>query len=503
MSKKVGVYEIGKLLGEGSFGSVRMAVNTKNKEIVAMKIIEKEKIKKQELLGNLKKEIEFLMMIEHPNVVKLIEVLASKSKIYLVLEYVSQGELWEKIRKIGRFEEDYARQIFRQIIRALDYCKTKKIAHRDLKPENILLDSSGNVKISDFGLSSLYKDNSNFTNYLHTTCGTVHYLAPEVIQNMGYDGHLADIWSCGVILFFMLAGYQPFDDPNVSKLLEKIVSANYEFPKSFGKSVKDLLTGIFNNNPTKRYDTEKIKSHPWFLEKITPLEVRGFQEDQEKFIQELEKQKSLMDRSPMDRSPMARDNDESRIVEVNSPTMKEKLSGDLFSFAPRRLNAFELATCLCGTLMNRLFDTSVKQIKSAKSSPESSPHSKPVNHLAPNKAAHIEALQQFTSGKKMEEIVETIQTAFAKTECYTHGFDFSQDFKIEAIYHVGKEVVKVACEVFEVGSKIYLVSFTKTEGQLKNFLKIYGHIFQYVKELIYENDPNKDDIGGLIRPFKC
>ena len=99
-----------------------------------------------------------------------------------------------------------ARKIFRQLIRALSYCKGKNVCHRDLKPENILLDEKGNVKVSDFGLSSLHRDKGNFANVLHTTCGTINYLAPEIIQNVGYDGHLADVWSCGVILYFMLAG---------------------------------------------------------------------------------------------------------------------------------------------------------------------------------------------------------------------------------------------------------------------------------------------------------
>lgn len=184
---------------------VREAVNVKTKETVAMKSLDKEKIKKESLIDNLKQEISILMMIDHPNVVQLHEVLASKTKIYLVLEYVKGGELWDYIRKKSKLQEEEARFFFRQIIRTLNYCKTKNVAHRDIKPENILIDGL-KIKISDFGLSALHKDPGTLTQVLHTTCGTINYLAPEVINNKGYDGFKADIWSTGVLLFFCLAG---------------------------------------------------------------------------------------------------------------------------------------------------------------------------------------------------------------------------------------------------------------------------------------------------------
>lgn len=171
-----------------------------------MKIIDKEKIKKEDLIQNLKAEISILMMISHPNIVKLIEVLASKTKIYLVLEFISGGELFDIIKKNGNIEEKVMRGYFRQILKAIDYCKGKNIAHRDIKPENILVTVDGTMKVSDFGLSSLYKDPQNLTKLLHTTCGTINYLAPEVIQNVGYDGHKADVWSLGVLLFVCISG---------------------------------------------------------------------------------------------------------------------------------------------------------------------------------------------------------------------------------------------------------------------------------------------------------
>lgn len=137
MKKKVGEYEIGEILGEGSFGVVKRAVHSKTKEIVAIKIIDKEKVKKDSMIENLKKEVSILMVVDHPNIVNLKEVLASKTKIYLVLEYVSGGELWGIIREKTKLHEDESRKYFRQIVRALGHCKSKTIAHRDIKPENM------------------------------------------------------------------------------------------------------------------------------------------------------------------------------------------------------------------------------------------------------------------------------------------------------------------------------------------------------------------------------
>lgn len=161
---------------------MRSAVNLITKEEFAIKIIDKDKVKKEDLIDSLKREIQILMMIDHPNIVRLIEVLASKTKIYLVLEWVKGGELFDFIRKNQCIPEALMRKFFRQIVRAISYCQSKQIAHRDLKPENILICGQNElVKVNDFGLSSLYQDSSYMNNQLYTTCGTVHYLAPEVI----------------------------------------------------------------------------------------------------------------------------------------------------------------------------------------------------------------------------------------------------------------------------------------------------------------------------------
>lgn len=266
MVKRVGKYEIGTTLGQGSFGKVKLATNTETGQQVAIKILDKEKIQKQNMGAQIKKEISIMKMVKHSFVVKLYEVLASRSKIFIVLELVTGGELFDKIVRHGRFDEKMARFYFRQLVRGVKYCHKAGVCHRDLKPENLLLDADGNLKISDFGLSALYTgstdDNSRAT-LLHTTCGTPNYVAPEVLNDKGYDGRAADVWSMGVILYVLLAGYLPFDEPIMSALFRKIQKADFEYPAWFSPQIRSLLDKILVTNPKKRLTLEQIEADPW------------------------------------------------------------------------------------------------------------------------------------------------------------------------------------------------------------------------------------------------
>jgi len=279
MPKKVGKYEIGKTLGEGTFGKVKWAVDSTNGQQVAIKILDKDKIQRQNMGAQIKKEISIMKMVRHPNVVKLYEVLASRTKIFIVLELVTGGELFDKIVAEGRFAATQARFYFRQLIEGVRYCHSQGVAHRDLKPENLLLDSRGYLKISDFGLSALYtgEGDSTRTTLLHTTCGTPNYVAPEVLNDKGYDGRAADVWSCGVILYVLLAGFLPFDEPHMSALFKKIQKAEYVYPSWFGEHEKDLIDKILIPDPTKRIGVADIMKHPWFIgpDSYTPLPLEG------------------------------------------------------------------------------------------------------------------------------------------------------------------------------------------------------------------------------------
>ena len=194
----------------------------------------------------------------------------------------------------------------------MHYCHERGISHRDLKPENILIDETGRIKISDFGLSVFCRKLQEGPNLMHTTCGTLNYIAPEIVKNTGYDGQLADIWACGVILYFMLTGRRPFDDDSVHKLLDKIIVGDFKFPQpqtvlgiskqnssgggdseaprnKISEEAKDLVKRILNPNPRKRFTIEQIMMHPWM--QTGDLEISESDEDiDEEDVDELEDQ---------------------------------------------------------------------------------------------------------------------------------------------------------------------------------------------------------------------
>ncbi|OMO75838.1 hypothetical protein CCACVL1_16009 [Corchorus capsularis] len=255
-------YELGRLLGQGNFGKVYYARNMETSQSVAIKVIDKEKVMKVGMIDQTKREISGMSLVKHPNVLELFEVMASKSKIYFVMEYAKGGELFNKVSK-GKLKEDMARKYFQQLISAVDFCHSRGVYHRDLKLENLLLDEFGVIKVSDFGLSALKKSRHQ-DGLLHTTCGTPAYVAPEVISRRGYDGAKADIWSCGVILYVLLAGHLPFQDSNLMTLYRKISKAEYKFPNWFSPEVCKLLSRMFNPNPKARISIAKIMADPWF-----------------------------------------------------------------------------------------------------------------------------------------------------------------------------------------------------------------------------------------------
>ncbi|KAG9132037.1 hypothetical protein Leryth_017811 [Lithospermum erythrorhizon] len=255
-------YELGRLLGQGTFAKVYYARSISTGESVAIKVIDKDKVLQVGLVEQIKREISVMRLVQHPNIVHLYEVFATKTKIYFVMEYARGGELFKKVAK-GKLKEDHARRYVQQLINAVDFCHSRGVYHRDLKPENLLLDEYDNLKISDFGLSAL-TDSKSQDGLLHTTCGTPAYVAPEVINRKGYDGAKADVWSCGVILYVLLAGYLPFQDPNLVEMYRKIGKAQYKCPGWFPPEVRKLLARIMDPNPNTRISIAKIKENPWF-----------------------------------------------------------------------------------------------------------------------------------------------------------------------------------------------------------------------------------------------
>lgn len=264
MPKQIGEYEIGKTLGRGKYSKVKYAVHIKSGKAYAMKILNLKDVRREQMETQLRKEIAIMKMIQNEHVVQLKDVLQTDRHIYISMELVTGGELFEKIVAAERFDENVSRRYFQQLVIAVSHCHTQGIAHRDLKPENLLLGADDKIKITDFGLSTLAKGRHGKKQVLKTTCGTPNYVAPEVLREEGYEGFKADIWSIGVILFVMLAGYLPFDDNDVEVLFKKIESGKLNYPPFFSKGAKSLLQSMLMVDPEKRASLTDIKRHPWF-----------------------------------------------------------------------------------------------------------------------------------------------------------------------------------------------------------------------------------------------
>ncbi|XP_078438994.1 CBL-interacting protein kinase 21 [Wolffia australiana] len=256
----MGRYQVGKTIGEGTFAKVKIAVDMKNGKTVAVKILDKKMVLERSLMHQVEREIGAMKILHHPNIVRIHEVIASKSKIYIVMEYVSGGQLSEKMSCHSIMSETEARKYFQQLIDAVDYCHSQGVYHRDLKPENLLIDSRGNLKLSDFGLSALRRPG----NLLSTACGSPSYVAPEVIVRKKYDGAAADVWSCGVVLFELLAGFLPFQDRNMMNLYRKIARAECKLPEWFTAPQKKLLAKLLDPNPLRRAKVGEIIEDSWF-----------------------------------------------------------------------------------------------------------------------------------------------------------------------------------------------------------------------------------------------
>lgn len=227
---------------------------------VAVKILEKEKIKDSSDNERVSREIKILKLVKHPNIVQLYEIIETTKELFLIMELAEGGELFDYIVARSRLKEPEACKFFSQIMLGVEYLQKVMVVHRDLKPENLLIDSQKNIKIVDFGLSNLYKSGET----LKTACGSPCYAAPEMIAGKRYHGATVDVWSCGVILFAMICGYLPFEDPNTSQLYKKILTADYRCPKWVSAEAQDLLKKILNTDPDKRFTIEMIRMHSWY-----------------------------------------------------------------------------------------------------------------------------------------------------------------------------------------------------------------------------------------------
>ncbi|XP_066466550.1 serine/threonine-protein kinase MARK2 isoform X7 [Tiliqua scincoides] len=254
----IGNYRLLKTIGKGNFAKVKLARHVLTGKEVAVKIIDKTQLNSSSL-QKLFREVRIMKVLNHPNVVKLFEVIETEKTLYLVMEYASGGEVFDYLVAHGRMKEKEARAKFRQIVSAVQYCHQKFIVHRDLKAENLLLDADMNIKIADFGFSNEF----TFGNKLDTFCGSPPYAAPELFQGKKYDGPEVDVWSLGVILYTLVSGSLPFDGQNLKELRERVLRGKYRIPFYMSTDCENLLKKFLILNPSKRGTLEQIMKDRW------------------------------------------------------------------------------------------------------------------------------------------------------------------------------------------------------------------------------------------------
>lgn len=258
--QRIGPYKILKTIGVGSFSRVQLAKHEPTGQKVAIKVLPRASLGAAQ-----QREIEILKFLEHPNIIRIYEVVYTDDYVYMVVEYVAGGELFDYLVDHKHLSEGQARLFFQQLISAVEYCHARRVVHRDIKPENLLLGADHTLKLADFGLSTFMKDGF----FLETSCGSFNYASPEIVQGAVYAGPEVDVWSCGVVLFFMLVGRLPFDDPNVATLFGLINRAEFSIPSSVSGPAADLLRRMLVVDPVQRIRIPEIRAHAFFRKNLS------------------------------------------------------------------------------------------------------------------------------------------------------------------------------------------------------------------------------------------
>lgn len=427
--KKVGKYDVVRTIGQGTFAKVKSAVNTETGEIVAMKVLAKNTILEHRMVHQIKREISIMKIVRHPNIVRLHEVLASTTKIYIILELITGGELYDKIVHQRKLCENESRCFFQQLIDAVDYCHSKGVYHRDLKPENLLLDYEGNLKVSDFGLSALPQKGVGL---LHTTCGTPNYVAPEVLNQQGYDGSAADVWSCGVILYVLMAGYLPFNETNLQTLYEKINAAEFTCPAWFSSGAKSLIYRILDPNPKTRINIEGIKNDAWF--QINYVAVRHGVEEEVNL-----------------------DDIDAVFNDIEDQYVTERVQDT--DNGPLIMNAFEMITLSQGLDLSALFD---------------------------RRQEYVNRQTRFVSRQPAKTIIATIEAVAESIGFKVHSQNYKM--RLEGLSTSKMHQLAVVLEVFEVAPSLFMVDVRKVSGDTLEYHKFYKNLCNKLENIIWRPD---------------
>ncbi|KAJ4963355.1 hypothetical protein NE237_023294 [Protea cynaroides] len=425
--RKVGKYEVGRTIGEGTFAKVKFAQNTETGESVAMKVIDRSAIIKHKMIDQIKREISIMKLVRHPYVVRLHEVLASRTKIYIILEFITGGELFDKIVHHGRLSETESRRYFQQLIDGVDYCHSKGVYHRDLKPENLLLDSQGNLKISDFGLSAF---SAQGVSLLRTTCGTPNYVAPEVLSHKGYDGAAADVWSCGVILYVLMAGYLPFDEIDLTTLYSKIEKAEFSYPSWFSVGTKSMIHRILDPNPETRIRIDEIRNDEWFTKDYVSVRLVEYEDVN------------------LDDVYAVFDNPEEQ--QINEKSGKDDIG-------PLVLNAFDLIVLSQGLNLSALFD---------------------------RKQDCMKHQMRFVSQKPAKVVMSSMEVVAQSMGFKTHIRNFKM--RVEGLSTNKASHLSFILEVFEVAPSFFMVDIHKAAGDADEFQKFYKKFCSKLEDIIWK-----------------
>ncbi|OWZ20585.1 AUR protein kinase [Phytophthora megakarya] len=257
---KLSDFEIGKPLGKGKFGNVYLAREKQSKYVVALKVLNKQQLMKSSMEHQLRREIEIQSHLRHKSILRLYGYFYDAKRVYLIIEYAPQGELYKKLMKAGRFSEKQSALYIQEMARALIYMHSKHVIHRDIKPENLLVGFNGELKIADFGWS-VHAPSSRRT----TLCGTLDYLPPEMIENKPHDENV-DVWTLGILMYEFLTGAPPFETENTKETYRRIAHVDLKFPSYVSSEARDLLMKILRHDPQQRILLERVLEHPWIVQ---------------------------------------------------------------------------------------------------------------------------------------------------------------------------------------------------------------------------------------------